>query len=86
MWDTVEPTKDWIYGQIPSLVRQIYEEPLDKVANALPERFSEIDFSLVSNVYVFILGGALLSQGLRFVGSGDTALRDIMIDLIFQLR
>jgi len=37
-------------------------------------------------VYVYIIGGALLSLGFRYVGTADQALRDIIIAEIQHLR
>jgi anaphase-promoting complex subunit 1 len=84
MWDSITNTTEFIYNQIPELIRFIYEKNLKDVY----ERYyfvynvDEIDFNTVTLVYVNIIGGCIMAMGLKYAGTGnlkcvETIMREI---------
>ncbi|CAG9324816.1 unnamed protein product [Blepharisma stoltei] len=85
LWDSIQATKDWIYSQIPEIIRFCFENDLKTVQNSFQER-GEIDFNAISNSYLYIIGGALLSLGFKYVGSGDTTVAALISDEILKIK
>lgn len=55
------------------MIKFIYDKNIKEVYEKyyLIYNVDEIDFSVVTSVYVNIIGGVLLAIGLRFAGTGD---------------
>ena len=64
-WDSIVETKEYIYDQVPEIIRFIVERPFQDVS----ERFDlsyyveEIDFSGLTLLYLSIIGGTSLAMG-----------------------
>jgi anaphase-promoting complex subunit 1 len=58
MWGDIKNTSEFIYGQIPELIRFIYEKSFKEVSERyyLVYNVEEIDFSTVTSVYLNIIG------------------------------
>ncbi|XP_035687108.1 anaphase-promoting complex subunit 1-like isoform X1 [Branchiostoma floridae] len=70
MWDSIQPTKEWIWGNIPKIVEQFAfkqkKEEVQAQATALG-----IDYQTVSQAKANIVAGACLVLGLRFAGTAN---------------
>jgi anaphase-promoting complex subunit 1 len=73
MWNSIKNTTEFVHSQIPQLIKFIYDKNIKEVYEKyyLIYNVDEIDFSVVTSVYVNIIGGVLLAIGLRFAGTGD---------------
>ena len=73
LWDNISNTQDYIYKQIPELIRFIYEQPMKDIHDRyyLVYNVEEIDFSTVTSVYLNIIGGAIMAMGIKYAGTGD---------------
>ncbi|CAN8105306.1 unnamed protein product [Discula destructiva] len=74
MWSTIEPTVDWIRSNLPNEYR--WRHLLQG-----PKSLRSKDMSFYS-----ILAGLLFSLGLRFAGSGNIAVRDLLIKYLDKFR
>ena len=88
MWDKIESTTDFIYSQIPPLIRFIFERPIKEVQDkySLVYNVDEIDFNTVSLVYCNIIGGGIMSMGLRYAGTGDQRACETIIKEIEKFK
>ena len=73
MWNNISNTQEFIYGQIPELIRFIFEKELKEVYERyyLVYNVDEIDFSTVTSIYMNIIGGCIMAMGLKYAGTGD---------------
>ena len=72
LWDSIEPTKDWIDSHVPQIVA---ENALRKPEDNYPR----IDYETMSQAYCNIITGACMALGLKFAGSSnESAFRSIM--------
>ncbi|KAL1501054.1 hypothetical protein ABEB36_006453 [Hypothenemus hampei] len=63
LWDQIEPSKDWVLGQVPSTIR-----PYCMVT---PTNEADIDYEAMNQAYCNIVAGACFALGLKFAGSAD---------------
>ncbi|KAJ8719345.1 hypothetical protein PYW08_011520 [Mythimna loreyi] len=67
LWDSIEPTEDWIESQVPSTIKPYcFVKPTE----------DNIDYEAMNQAYCNIIAGACFAMGLRFAGSGDEDARD----------
>ena len=73
MWDSITPTTSFVFGQIPELIRFIYENPLNKVYERyyLVYNVSEIDYQTITTIYLSVITGAIIALSLRYSGTGN---------------
>ena len=73
MWRDIENTSEFLYNQIPQLVRFIYESSLQKVHESyyLVYNVNEIDYHTISTIYASTLTGAVMGMGMKYAGTGD---------------
>ena len=72
LWDSIEPTKEWINSHVPQIVA---ENALRKPEDNYPR----IDYETMSQAYCNIITGACMVLGLKFAGSSnENAFRSIM--------
>lgn len=59
-------TEDYIYKQIPELIRFIFEKKLEDVHERynLVYNVEEIDYNTVTLIYVQVIGGCVMAMGL----------------------
>lgn len=74
LWSRIEPTVDWIRSNLPSDYR--WRHLLQG-----PKSLRSKDMSFYS-----ILAGLLFSLGLRFAGSGNTQVRDLLVKYLDKFR
>ncbi|KAL4431853.1 hypothetical protein ABPG74_012665 [Tetrahymena malaccensis] len=88
MWDQISNTKEFIYNQIPELIRFIYEKSFKEVYQRyyLVYNVYEIDFSTVTSVYLNIIGGCIMAIGLKYAGTGDKKAVEVIINEISKMR
>ena len=72
MWDSIQLSKEWIFSQIPTLIKQIYESDISQVQKKFSQQISEdeIDYSTIALCYVNIIAGAIFSLGFKYAGTG----------------
>ena len=89
MWDEISNTKEFIYNQIPDLIRFIFEKPLKEVHKKfeLIYNIEEIDFHTVCLIYTNIIAGCIMAMGLKYAGTGDKqACKTIVEEINFFRR
>jgi hypothetical protein len=88
MWDSMTPTTAFVFGQIPELIRFIYENPLNKVYERyyLVYNVSEIDYQTITMIYLSVITGSLIALSLRYAGTGNQGLVRIIRDHIEHLK
>jgi hypothetical protein len=84
LWDSVVPSKKWIYDQIPQLLRFCFESDLASVYSKYPDH--SIDFTVIANCYLYSIGGALLSLGIRYAGTADKSVATVLIEEVLNFR
>ena len=72
MWNSIDNTQEYLFGQIPKLIKFIYESSLQKVHDNyyLIYNVNEIDYHTISVVYASSLTGAVVAMGLKYAGTG----------------
>ncbi|XP_050315622.1 anaphase-promoting complex subunit 1 [Anthonomus grandis grandis] len=63
LWDSIEPTRDWVVGEVPATIR-----PYCMVT---PSNDADIDYEAMNQAYCNIVAGACFALGLKFAGSAD---------------
>jgi len=89
MWSKIEGSTEWLYKQIPTLVREIFESPIKEVqakygGTLIAEE--EIDYSAIALCYINILSGSILSMGLKYAGTNNKTVLNIICKEIEKLR
>jgi len=82
------PTSAFVFGQIPELIRFIYENPLNKVYERyyLVYNVSEIDYQTITTIYLSVITGAIIALSLRYSGTGNPYVVRIIREHIEHLR
>lgn len=71
MWDSVQPSLEWVHEQVPSFLHELVEK----------ENFKSKDcFQHAFQVYYSIIGGAYFAIGLRYAGSQDDRAKTVLVD------
>ncbi|XP_066251923.1 anaphase-promoting complex subunit 1 [Euwallacea similis] len=63
LWKEIEPTKEWVIGEVPASLR-----PYCMVT---PTNDADIDYEAMNQAYCNIVAGACFALGLRYAGSAD---------------
>nr|XP_049700108.1 anaphase-promoting complex subunit 1 [Helicoverpa armigera] len=70
LWDSIEPTEDWVESQVPSTIKPYcFVKPTE----------DNIDYEAMNQAYCNIIAGACFAMGLRFAGSGDEDAKDTVL-------
>jgi len=88
MWDSIQNTSEFIYDQIPDLIRFIYEKRLKDIHErySLKYNVEEIDYNTVTLIYVNIISGCIMSMGLKYAGTGDYQTIETIYEQITKFR
>jgi anaphase-promoting complex subunit 1 len=71
LWDSVQPTEEWIQAQIPGIVKEaMLVSSKEDGSPELPLN-SDADLEALAQAHVNILAGACLSIGLRYAGTAS---------------
>ncbi|KAK9124538.1 hypothetical protein Sjap_014140 [Stephania japonica] len=73
LWNRVQPSRDWIDSQIPSIVKIGVKDLGDETDNT-----DEVDIEALVQAYVNILSGACISLGLRFAGTRNSDVQELL--------
>lgn len=76
LWDTIEPTVDWVTSQLPPIVEQQMRAVTD----------DDVDSDLFRNAYVNICAGNCFAIGLRFAGTQDGSAIQTLFHYAKELR
>ncbi|XP_068728740.1 anaphase-promoting complex subunit 1-like [Montipora capricornis] len=66
MWDSIQPSSDWVESHIPAIVQKC-----DSCSTDVEAMDSEIDVETLSQAKVNIIAGCCMAMGLRFAGSAN---------------
>ena len=89
MWNSIEGTEEWLRGQMPTLVRDIFESKIKEVQTKYGGTLvseEEIDYSAIALCYISILSGSILAMGLKYAGTNNKAVMSIICKEIENLR
>ena len=69
MWNSIEPTQEFVFSQVPELIRFVYENPLGKVYERyyLVYNVSEIDYQTITSIYLSVITGAKIAFAFDFL-------------------
>ncbi|KAH9702559.1 Anaphase-promoting complex subunit 1 [Citrus sinensis] len=73
MWSRVYPSEDWIQSQIPEIVKSNVEALRDDTSDV-----DEMDAETFVQAYVNIVAGACISLGLRFAGTKNANVQELL--------
>ncbi|ERN05300.1 anaphase-promoting complex subunit 1 isoform X1 [Amborella trichopoda] len=73
LWSRVCPSKDWIEGQIPEIVKKGLMTIEDDTSD-----FDDLDVEALVQAYVNILAGACVSLGLRYAGTKNGHAQELL--------
>jgi len=86
LWDSVTASTAWLHAEIPTLVSFCFENDLKACRKHCPDSFPSLDFSTISNCYLYSLAGALLSLGFRYMGTCELSISQLIITEVLALR
>ncbi len=89
MWSQIECSTEWLYRQVPPLVKDIFESSVKAVQTKYGGTLiaeEEIDYSAIALCYISIVAGAALALGLRYAGSNNKAAMAVVCREIEKLR
>jgi anaphase-promoting complex subunit 1 len=94
LWNEVEPTREWIDGQVPLVVRKAYNQMRTAAANGMVGRLAgsksrkqpDYDRRAIRQIYVHVVAGACFGLGLRFAGTGDKRAADALFERVQELH
>ncbi|KAG5498695.1 hypothetical protein JKF63_02982 [Porcisia hertigi] len=69
-WSAIEPTRTWLYNQLPSSLLELTKVPLPPLAT------QQMNFLLMNLAHC--IAGHVMAVGLRFAGTMDSAARDLI--------
>ncbi|KAG8651462.1 hypothetical protein MANES_07G131200v8 [Manihot esculenta] len=75
MWSRVHPSKDWILSQISEIVKNGLEGLRDDISD-----IDEMDAETFVQAYVNIVAGACISLGLKFAGTKDGNVQELLYE------
>lgn len=84
LMDSVHGSKNWLYGQIPSLIQFCFANTLGVVNSKYADK--DIDYSTIANCYVYCITGGFLSLAFKYLGSADSIVANLLIDEILVIR
>jgi hypothetical protein len=67
MWDSIEPTQEWVMKQMPDVVRTKWPNALKDIKAVVAEG-REFDHEAVLLAHIHAVAGACLALGLRYAG------------------
>lgn len=68
MWDSVEPTEEWVRSQLPAVLRSSWKESLQPIRESAADG-REVDWEAVLLGHIHGIAGAALALGLRYAGA-----------------
>lgn len=74
LWDSVQPTEEWIQAQVPGIVKEAILVSSKEGSPELPLN-ADADLEALAQAHVNILAGACLSIGLRYAGTSSAEAR-----------
>lgn len=88
LWNSIQPTIEWIMNQIPSFIKFLYENPLSVIAQDLTYtyRVNQIEFSTVSACYYYSICAAVLSIGFKYCGTSNQNIRALLTEVVNKIR
>ncbi len=89
MWSRISCSTEWLYSQIPPILREIFESPIKDVHMKYEGTLvteEDVDYSSIALCYINILAGSILALGLRYAGSNNKTALGIVCREIDKLR
>ena len=80
MWDSITISADFVKNCLPPIVSFIYEQDYSAVYDRfqINTNFADFDYQNLSLVYHYGRAGAFLSLALKFSGTGDEKLKELL--------
>jgi anaphase-promoting complex subunit 1 len=84
LWDQIQPTKEFLFSQIPEIVRFLLESNHKGISDKfyLNSNFANLDYHNLTLIYYNILAGSCMALALKHAGSGNAQTRDLILDII----
>jgi anaphase-promoting complex subunit 1 len=93
LWNDVQPTSSWIESQLPSAVKDAYEQMKEHAGNLAQQKkapassaYCEYDRQAVRLIYTHVIAGACFSIGLRFAGTGSREAASAIFEKVMEFR
>eukprot|EP00826_Nyctotherus_ovalis_P059223 TRINITY_DN8216_c0_g2_i1.p1 TRINITY_DN8216_c0_g2~~TRINITY_DN8216_c0_g2_i1.p1 ORF type:complete len:337 (-),score=71.87 TRINITY_DN8216_c0_g2_i1:1591-2601(-) len=89
LWSGIQGSKEWLYKQLPPLIKEIFESPIKVVRSKYGGTLiaeEEIDYSAIALCYISILSGSILAMGLKYAGTNNKAVMSLICSEIEKLR
>lgn len=88
LWDSIEATQEWVDSQVPSIVKNIYENDMAATEKKYAQQIGGecFDYATIALCNVNITAGAILSLGYKFAGTGNEAAAALIDRFIHKLR
>ena len=87
LWDSIRPSGQFLASLVPETVRFLIFSSSNSIIDKfyLNPNFADLDYHNLSLVYYNILAGGALALALKYAGSGDATVRDILLDQIMSI-
>ncbi len=82
------PSQAFLDSQVPELIQFIMDNSLNKVYEQyyLVYNVSEIDYQIITSIYVSIGTGVITALALKYAGTGNAAVADLIFKHINKLK
>jgi anaphase-promoting complex subunit 1 len=93
LWDDVQPSSSWIESQLPSAIKDAYEQMREQAENRAQQKktspsskYRDYDRQAVRLIYTHVIAGACFSIGLRFAGTGNRDAASAIFERVMEFR
>jgi anaphase-promoting complex subunit 1 len=93
LWDDVLPSSSWIESQLPSAIKDAFEQMREQAENLAQQRKTsaskarrDYDRQAVRLIYTHVIAGACFSIGLRFAGTGNREAASAIFERVLEFR
>mmetsp|Transcript_13328 Transcript_13328/g.46314 ORF Transcript_13328/g.46314 Transcript_13328/m.46314 type:complete len:1280 (+) Transcript_13328:1580-5419(+) len=91
LWDAVEPTREWVLGQLPAVVRQAVDRRLASDARAASgggggDGQRRIDWDSVRQAHCNVVAGGCFAVGLRYAGTACARAKETVLVFLREFQ
>ena len=88
LWDEpyIIPTEEWIYGNIPSFIKFLYENHLSIVTEDITysNKLNLIEFNQISTSYNYSILAGVMELTFKYCGTSNIQICDIIINIFYS--
>lgn len=86
MWDVIDPSEQWIYSNIPSFIKFLYENSLAAISDdiAYASKINLIEFSQITTCYFYSICAGIMSLAFKFCGTINKEVCDIINSILYN--